>query len=190
MPFVSVLAPDARERRTIALGGAVLAIAAFVTVVVLPTAARWRDREAMIDALRRQRAQLVALGTQRSALEAAVQARTLQAEALPVRLVRGRTPALAASALQALLQDYATASRVSVTRLDVASTPDSGATPAIPALVSAVSDVYGLADFLSRLEQGGHWLEVTELSVSPNPSLRGELLQLSVAIRAPFVLEP
>lgn len=187
---MSVLAPDARERRTIALGGAVLAIAAFVVVVVLPTVARWRDREAMIDALRRQRAQLVAFTAQRAALERAAASRARQAEGLPVRLVRGRTPALAASAVQALLQEYASASRVSVTRLDVASTPDSGATPAIPALVSAVSDVYGLADFLSRLEHGGRWLEVTELSVSPNPSLRGELLQLSVAVRAPFVVEP
>jgi hypothetical protein len=187
---VSVLAPDARERRTIALGGAVLAAAVLVTTVILPTVARWRDREALIDALRRQRAQLVALGAQRPALEAAARSRVAQAEALPVRLLRGRTPALAASALQSLLQDYASASRVSVTRLDVASTPDNGATPAIPAIVSAVSDVYGLADFLSRVEHGGHLLEVTELSVSPNPTMRGELLQLSVAVRVPFVLEP
>ena len=188
---MSVLAPDARERRTITLGGAVLAAAFLVVVVFLPAAARWRDREAMIDALQRQRAQLVALGAQRPALEAALQARLAQAEALPVRLIRGRTPALAASALQTLLQEYASASRVSVTRLDVASAPDStAATPAIPAIIAAVSDIYGLADFLSRLEHGGRLLEVTELSVSPNPALRGELLQLSVAVRAPYLLEP
>lgn len=188
---MSVLAPDARERRTIALGGAVLAAALLVTTVILPTVARWRDREAMIDALQRQRSQLIALGTQRAALESALESRRMQAETLPVRLVRGRTPALAASALQSLLQEYASASRVSVTRLDLASTPDSGAaTPTIPAIVAATGDIYGLADFLARLEHGGRLLEVTELSVSPNPALRGELLQLSVAVRAPYLLEP
>lgn len=189
---MSVLAPDARERRTIAIGGAVLAVAFLFVTVVLPTMQRWRDREALIGALRRQRAQLVTLGTQRTALEAAARARASSAEALPVRLVRGRTPALAASALQSLLQDYASASRVSVTRLDVASVADSaGATaPSIPATVSAVSDVYGLAEFLARIEHGNRLLAITELSVTPNSALRGELLQLSVSLRAPYVLEP
>jgi hypothetical protein len=109
-----------------------------------------------------------------------------------VRLVHGRTPALAASALQALLQEYAVAARVSVTRLDVASAGDSagGGVPAIPATIAAVSDIYGLADFLARVEQGERWLEVTELVVSPNPALRGELLQLSLVVRAPYVLDP
>lgn len=191
---MSVLAPDARERRTIAIGGTVLAVAVLVTTVILPTVARWRDREALIDALRRQRAQLVALGTHREALEHSVALRAASAEALPVRLLRGRTPALAASALQSLLQDYASASRVSVTRLDVASLVDSAsaetAAPSIPATISAVCDIYGLADFLSRIEHGHRLLEVTELSVSPNSTLRGELLQLSLSLRAPYVLEP
>lgn len=191
---MSVLTPDPRERRTIAIGGAVLVIAFLLTTVVVPTVARWRDREALIGALRRQRAQLVTLGTQREALEASAAARAASAEALPVRLLRGRTPALAASALQSLLQDYASASRVSVTRLDVASVGDSanagGPGSAIPATISAVSDVYGLADFLARLEHGHRLLEVTELAVSPNSALRGELLQLSVSLRAPYVLEP
>lgn len=189
---MSLLAPDARERRTIAIGGAVLVIAVLLSSVVLPTVTRWRDREALIGALRHQRAQLVTLGAQRASLEAAAAARAASAERLPVRLVRGRTSALAASALQSLLQDYATASRVSVTRLDVASVDDSaGATTvAIPATVTAVSDVYGLAEFLARVEHGNRLLEVTELSVSPNSALRGELLQLSVSLRAPYILEP
>jgi len=189
---VSVLAPDARERRTLALGGAVLAAAFLVSTVLLPTATRWRDREAMIDALRRQRSQLIALGAQRPALEGALAERRTDVDALPVRLISGRTPALAASALQEVLQDYASASRVSVTRLDVATVADSTAAgaPAIPATIAAVSDIYGLADFLSRLEHGARLLEVTELSVSHNPALRGDLLQLSLAVRAPYVLTP
>jgi hypothetical protein len=189
---VSVLAPDARERRTIVLGGAVLLAAFLVSTFVLPAATRWRDREAMIDALRRQRAQLTSLGTHREALESLVQARTAALEALPVRLVHGRTPALAASALQALLQEHASAARVSVTRLDVASGGDSATAgvPSIPATLSAVGDIYGLADFLARVEQGERWLEVVELAVSPNAALRGELLQMSLVVRAPYVLDP
>jgi len=188
---VSVLAPDPRERRTIAIGATVVAVAYVVTAWLLPGAARWRDREAMIDALRRQRAQLVALAERREGLEQGWRARQAAAEALPVRLVRGRTPALAAAALQEVLQEYATASRISVTRLDVASAPDSaGSIPSLPATVAATGDIYGLADFLSRVEHGRALLQVTEAAISPNPSLRGELLQLAVTVRAPFVLAP
>lgn len=189
---VSVLAPDARERRTIALGAAVLAAAWMLSMVVLPMSARWRDREAMIDALRRERDQLAALGAHADSLQGEATARGAVVDALPVRLVRGRTTALAASALQQVLQEYASASRVSVTRLDVASAADSTAdgAPAIPATISAVSDVYGLADFLSRVEHGSRLLEVRELSVSANSALRGELLQMSLVVRAPYVLAP
>jgi hypothetical protein len=189
---VSVLAPDPRERRTIALGGAVVVVAFLVSTVILPTVTRWRDREALIDALQRQRSQLIALGAHRPALEVALAERRAALEALPVRLISGRTSALAASVLQSVLQDYASASRVSVSRLDVASAADSMAAgvPAIPATLAAVSDIYGLADFLSRVELGGRLLEVTELSVSPNPALRGDLLQMSLVVRAPFVLTP
>lgn len=189
---MSVQAPDARERRTIAWGGAVLVAAWLISVVVVPAATRWRDREAMIDALRRERAQLVSLGAHADTLRGEASARAAAVEALPVRLVRGRTAALAASSLQELLQQYASASRVSVTRLDVASAADadSAGPPSIPATISAVSDVYGLADFLSRVEHGSRLLEVRELSVSANSALRGELLQMSLVVRAPFVLTP
>jgi hypothetical protein len=188
---VSVLAPDARERRTLAIGAAVVAVAYVLTAWLLPATSRWRDREAMIDALRRQRAQLVALADQRESLEQGWRAREAAAEALPVRLVRGRTPALAASALQEVLQEYATVSRIAVSRLDVASAPDSaGSVPTLPATVAATGDIYGLADFLSRVEHGRVLLQVTEVAVSPNPSLRGELLQLAVTVRAPFLLSP
>ncbi len=188
---MSVLAPDARERRTLAIGATVVAVAYLAIAWVLPAAARWRDREAMIEALRRQRAQLVALAERRESLEQGLRARLAAAEALPVRVVRGRTVALAAASMQEVLQEYATASRISVTRLDVASAPDSvGGALALPATVAATGDIYGLADFLSRLEHGRALLHVSEIAIAPNPSLRGELLQLAVTVRAPFLLAP
>jgi len=174
------------------LGGAVLAVAFLVTTVLLPTWSRWRDREALIDALQHQRAQLVALVAQAPSLEAMLHEREAGAAALPVRLVRGRTPALASATLQSVLQQYAAESQVSISRLDVASTPpdSAGMSLVLPATIAAIGDIYALVDFLSRLEYGSPLLEVTELVVHPNPSLRGELLQLSLTLHAPYLVEP
>ena len=192
MPFVFDWAPDARARRTIAAGVAASIAVLLLAFVVLPTMSQWRDREAIIDAMRRQAGQLRSLGTHGERLVADARAREAAADALPVRLLRGRTVALVASQLQSLLQEYASASRVSVTRLDVASSGDSAsaASGEIPATISAVSDVYGLADFLVRLEHGRRLLDVSELSVGANSALRGELLQMSIVVRAPYVLTP
>src|SRR5205085_1131251 len=80
---------------------------------------------------------------------------------------------------QGLLQEYAAASRVQVSRVDVASAPDTtpnvgpGATsilPMIPATVAGTGDVYGLTDLLARVERGPRLLLVTDLSVQ---SVRG-----------------
>lgn len=185
-------APDARERRTIAAAVAASIAALVFAFVFLPTISRWRDREALINAMRQQTGQLRSLGTHGERLVADARAREAAADTLPVRLLRGRTVALVASQLQSLLQEYASASRVSVTRLDVTSAGDSAstATSEIPATISAVSDVYGLADFLARLEHGRRLLELSELSVGANSALRGELLQMSIVVRAPYVLTP
>ena len=175
-----------------AIGAAVGIAALVVAFVLLPTAGRWRDREMAIGALRRQAAQLRSLGMREQQLVAETRARETGVEALPVRLLRGRSVALVASNLQALLQDYASASRVSVSKLDVVSASDSAsnAIAEIPATISAVSDIYGLADFLARLEHGRRLLTISELVVTANSALRGELLQISVAVRAPYVLTP
>ena len=183
---------EARERRTITIGTIVSVVALVVAYVVLPTVRRWRDREDAIEGLRLNAGRLIALGTHRDALAASVRAREDSAALLPVRLIRERTRALAAAELQALLQQHAAASRVSVTRLDAAAGADSagaGATT-LPATISAVGDIYGLVDFLRRIEHGPRLLEVTELAVGSSSALRGELLQLSLVVRAPFVAVP
>lgn len=109
-----------------------------------------------------------------------------------VRLVRARTVALAASTLQSMVREYARASVVSVTRLDAAGTPVAagGATLSLPATISAQGDIYGVADFLRRLQHGAWLVEVTDLTIAPNPVLRGNLLQVSIGLRAPVALEP
>ncbi|MEO6444478.1 MAG: hypothetical protein ABIZ91_07380, partial [Gemmatimonadaceae bacterium] len=143
---MSSRATDTRERRTIAIAAVVSIVALLLAYVVLPTARRWQAREALIDATRQQVAQLRSLGAHGDRLVNDARLQEAAADSLPVRLLRGRTPALVASSLQSLLQDYASASRVSVTRMDVASAGDSAAAEGggIPASISAVTDIYGL----------------------------------------------
>ncbi len=182
----------ARERRTIATAIVVLAAGLIGSRVVVPVVREWNDREAQIDLVHDRLARLNGLALyQDSLVLAADQSMSVP---LPRRILRGRTPALAASELQGMLQEYARLSRVSISRLDVASSSENeettAATPFIPASISATTDIYGLADLLSRIETGELALDVSELSVAPNAALRGELLQIALVVRAPLLLEP
>ncbi|MGQ0648789.1 MAG: GspMb/PilO family protein [Gemmatimonadaceae bacterium] len=136
-------------------------------------------------------ARLRGLADQETQLVAAADARQ-EAGVGVVRLLRGRTVALVASDLQSLLQDHARLSRVSVSRLEVSNGADSAASleQRVSASVSAVTDIYGLADLLNRLHSSTVLLSLDEVHVAPNPVLRGNLLQVALTVRAPFVLEP
>jgi type II secretory pathway component PulM len=180
---------EARERRTIALGVAVIALAAFVTQVAVPYARRFGAREALIGATRARVARLTMLAGHEAEIQQKTRARDAELEAAGVRLLHARTPALAASALQALIREHARASGVAVSRMDVAGTVDAVSTSAVPATISAVGDIYGVAQFLSRLQHGRRLLDVREVSMASSSGLRGGLLQLSVTVHAPFVSE-
>ena len=75
---------------------------------------------------------------------------------------------LAASALQELLQRYAEESSVQLNRVDVASQPRAGQSGllAIPVQLQCQGDIYGLVDFLSRLEHSEKLLALDELSLN------------------------
>ena len=45
------------------------------------------------------------------------------------------------------------------------------------------------ADFLRRLQYGPWLVELTDLTIVPNPVLRGNVLQVSIGLRAPIALE-
>lgn len=184
---MSVLRPNAREQRTIQLGATVAGVALLVAFAIVPFARRWSDREGAISVARDRVARLLALTAQEPQLRAAA-----ASSEGTIRTLRGRTVALVGSDLQSLLQDYARVSRVSVTRLEVGSAADSTVAPerGLSASLSATTDVYGLADLLARLQAGPALLVVDELAVTMNPVLRGNLLQLSLTARAPFLLEP
>jgi type II secretory pathway component PulM len=196
LPSLSLSADglSARERRTLRWG-AVAAACVLVVWLAIPAARRWMDREALIDARRGELARLRGVTGAEAMLRTALDARLARAAEYPQRPVAAGTAALAAGVLQGVLQRYADESQLSVSELNVTGEPDSTAVPlaALPATLIALGDVYGVADLVSRVQHGSTLLEVRELTVQVNPARRadggGELLQVTMTVRAPFVIE-
>jgi hypothetical protein len=179
-----------RERRVVAVGSAIVLVALLTRFAFVPFANRWNAREDMIASSADRIERLRALIGDDSSLRAAL--RSSETSGGPRRLVSGRTTALAGSALQAVIQADADRSRVTVNRLDLAGTPDSSgisSLASLPVTISAVGDVYGLAEFLSLLQHGTPVVQVRQLTVVSNSSLRGGLLQMSIQLSAPAVIE-
>jgi hypothetical protein len=179
---------SAGERRTVALGLVVSVVALVAAYGAVPFVRRWLAREDVIAAQADRLARLRGLVASEDALRAALTERRAALEAGPQRLLAGRTPTLAAATLQSTLQRYADESQVMVSRLDVAGAPVAGGTlPRLPATLSAVGDVYGVVDLLDRVQHGPLALEITELTVRPNPALRGDLVQVTVALQGAYL---
>jgi len=192
LPSVFGRSIEPRERRTIVVGATVVGVTAVFVLGVLPLARRWSEREALIAATRERLARVESIVGRESELADATRAIEARLDAGATRLVRARTVSLAASSVQALVRDYARASVVTVTRLDAAGAPLSigGTSVALPATISAQGDIYGVADFLRRLQNGPWLVELTDFAIAPNPVLRGNILQVSIGLRAPIALEP
>jgi len=157
-----------RERRMV-LGGVLVSASALVIVLLgLPFAHHWAVREAAYTASREQWLRFAALTGNTDGLRRALVERKLAHAPDEARLVTGATPALAASSLQGLLQRYADESSVQLNRVDVASQPrpDQSSLLAIPVQLQCQGDIYGLVDFLSRLEHSEKLLALDELSVN------------------------
>jgi type II secretory pathway component PulM len=191
LPFAFARSLEPRERRTIAAGAILVAIVAVVVLGVLPFVRAWSEREALITATRERLARIESIAGREAQLIAQSQAMDQRLDAGGMRLVRARTVPLAASALQSMVREYARSSMVTVTRLDAAGAPLAvgGGALALPATISAQGDIYGIADFLRRLQYGQWLVELTDLAIAPNPVLRGNLLQVSIGLRAPIALE-
>ena len=183
------LALEPRERRTIATAAAVLAVAFGIVYGILPYARRWTAREDLIAMRAEQVARLRWLAANEPSLEKAASERLARGTGVErPRLLAGRSAALAASALQTVVQGYADEAGITVRELNVAGAPDSAVAgvESIPATVSAIGDIWSVSDFVSRLQHGATLIDIREIGVSPNPALRGELLQLSLVLRAPY----
>jgi type II secretory pathway component PulM len=160
---------NSRERRVVAGGALVAGLALLATWVVLPLAGRWEAREDAIAAREGQVAQVQGLVEGESAIRRYLAERQQERATLRNQLLTGTTPALAAASLQALLQRYANASRVTLERVDLVAEPASGEARGlvpVPVELSATGDVYGLADLLGRLQYSYKLLVIDELQVS------------------------
>ena len=180
---------EPRERRTIAIAGVVVSVAMVFAYGILPYARRWSAREDLIATRAEQVARLKWLAEHEPELQKAAAERIARSGSVErPRLLAGRSPALAASALQTLVQGYADEAGITVRELNVAGAPDSSSvtSEAIPATVSAIGDIWGVSGFVSRLQHGSTLIDIREIGVSPNPALHGELLQLSLVLRAPY----
>ena len=169
-------------------GVVILALAASLVLIGRPFVARWRERDARLDAARAQvQAQANAMFSQKLYDSASVQIEAMLAQR-PARVLRARSQALAASALQSLVLELAEQSNVSVTRLNALEADSSGR---IPFEVSANSDIYGLAGLLERMRTARYVLNVRKLQVQNNSALRGapDVLQISMTLHAPVIVE-
>ena len=159
---------NARERRVVAGGAAVSALALFVVLLGLPFARQWTAREASIAAGRDQWARLQALVSGESRLQRALDTLRLSQQSVRARLLTGTTPAVAGSNLQVLLQRYADESAVQLDRVDAVAEPEASREGllAIPVRLQVHGDVYGLVDFLYRLQHGEKLLVTDELGIN------------------------
>jgi hypothetical protein len=179
-----------RERRVVLAGLAVSLAAVCLTQVVLPFADRWVARERAYAASREQWVRLQGLVVSEDRLQEALNRERNVRRASGDLLAPGTTPALAASGLQALLRGYAEESMLQLDRVDVAGQPkaDRPGLLEIPVALQGQGDIYGLVDFLFRVQHGERLLVIDELLVNagfarPLP-LDGGVRTLAWSLRA------
>jgi hypothetical protein len=149
-----------------------VALALAATLLVLPAVDRWTAREATLEAGAERRARLLALVTSEPELRRALAERRRGQAGTMRLLLAGATPALAASSLQALLQQYAEESLVQLNRVDVAGQlrAERPGLVSVPVLLQGQGDIHGLVDFLHRVQHGQRLLVIDEISVNTRSS--------------------
>lgn len=203
----------AREQRVIRWGLAIVLVAIVATRVVVPYTQRWQARAVALEAARERVAQRRAIAAQAPQLTQAADVAERQLASAARRVLHARSLALAASALQALLQDATDGAGMVVNRIEAgadvgvdseaeseasAAAGPRAAAPAVSvpgdavtASLSVIGDIHGLAALLATLERGPRVVVVERLTVTQNSALRGasDVLQVTIGVRAPVVLE-
>jgi type II secretion system (T2SS) protein M len=157
-----------REQRVVLGGAAIAATVLLVMFALLPMRDRWTSEESTYAASRDRYVRLQTLVASESRLRSALEAQQQAVQASVGLLATGSTPALAASNLQALVQRYAEESVVQLDRIFVAgeAKADSLGLVSIPVQLQGQGDIYGLVDFLFRLQHGEKLLVIDDLSIS------------------------
>lgn len=149
-------------------GAGITAIALLVMFAILPLTDQWTSREASYSASRDRLARLQNLVGSESHLRQALAGQRGAVQLSLGLMATGSTPALAASNLQALVQRYAEESVVQLDRIFVAgeAKSDSQGLTAIPVQLQGQGDIYGLVDFLFRLQHGEKLLVIDDLTIT------------------------
>jgi hypothetical protein len=157
-----------REQRVVMGGAAVAVTVLLVMFALLPMRDRWTSEESTYAASRDRYVRLQTLVASESRLRGALEAQRQALRASVGLLATGSTPALAASNLQALVQRYAEESVVQLDRIFVAgeARADSLGLVSIPVQLQGQGDIYGLVDFLFRLQHGEKLLVIDDLSIT------------------------
>ena len=165
-----------------------LVVVAIVVIALVPKVREWRVREARIAAAQAQLQELSNVVQSRAALDLLIQRSESELALGAQRVLRSRSRALAASALQSLVQEMAEASNVTVTRLDVANTVNSGD---LPITLSANGDIFGLAELLRQIRAARYTVVVDKLQAQNNSALRGapDVLQIALSLHAPVIVQ-
>ncbi|HEY0350683.1 MAG TPA: type II secretion system protein GspM [Gemmatimonadales bacterium] len=166
-----------REQRVVLGGAAVAATVLLVVFALLPLRVRWTSEESTYSASRDRYVRLQTLVASESRLRQALEAQQQALRASVGLLATGSTPALAASNLQALVQRYAEESVVQLDRIFVAgeAKADSLGLVSIPVQLQGQGDIYGLVDFLFRLQHGEKLLVIDDLTISAGLPQAGRL---------------
>ena len=161
---------------------------ALLIVALVPKIRAWRAREARVTAAQAQLQDLANIVRNQAMLDALIQQHEGELALRPQRVLRSRSRALATSALQSLVQEMAEASNVTVTRLDVANSVNSGD---LPITLSANGDIFGLAELLRQLRSARYTVVVDKLQVQNNSALRGapDVLQVALSLHAPVIVQ-
>jgi hypothetical protein len=157
-----------REQRVVTAGATVSAATLLVVFALLPIAGLWSRRDARYAVNRDQLVRLQTLVASQAQLRRALEEQQRVLGVSVGLLATGSTPALAASNLQALVQRYAEESVVQLDRIFVAgeAKPDSQGLMSIPVQLQGQGDIYGLVDFLFRLQHGEKLLLIDDMSVT------------------------
>ena len=183
---VSIAQATARPR---SYAGVVwLVVLTLLMIALVPQAREWRTRETRITAAQGQLQKLANIVQNQTALDSIIQQHERELERRPQRVLRARSRALAASALQSMVQEMAEASNVTVTRLDVANSINSGD---LPITLSANGDIFGLAELLRQFRAARYTVVIDKLQAQNNSALRGapDVLQIALSLHAPVIVQ-
>ncbi|MEP6832743.1 MAG: GspMb/PilO family protein [Gemmatimonas sp.] len=175
------------QRRTLFTAISLVVLAVLV-IAIVPRVRAWRARESLIDAAHTRLQELASVVSGQPRVDSLIQQREADLALRPQRVLRSRSRALAASALQSLVQEMAEASNVTVTRLDIANTVSSGD---VPITLSANGDIFGLTELLHQIRSARFTVVIDKLQAQNNSALRGapDVLQLALSLHAPVIVQ-